>query len=236
MQRIVTDHNPKINQDQMPHATASKSLERGIPAMLQFLPFFAFQFRSNPLLLIDGQELGFLGTVRQQKVSEYTTDYRRRPLQNQEPPPTTDAEPVQVIQDETRNRSSQNRANWVSRHQERNRPGLLALGKPVGQVQSNPGEIARLRQPQKKPHDVQLMHRVHEARQHRQHSPGNQDSGDPNPRSNLVQQQIAGNFEEEVAEKENPEDQSVLLAGNGQFLIHRQRGKPDVHAIEKGND
>jgi hypothetical protein len=80
------------------------------------------------------------------------------------------------------------------------------------------------------------MDTVHEAGQHRHYSPANQDSGDPHPRSDFVQQQVAGNFEEEISEKENPEDQSVLLAGDGQFPIHRQRGKPNVDAIEKGND
>jgi len=51
-----------------------------------------------------------------------------------------------------------------------------------------------------------------------------------------VQQQIARDFEEEVAEKENPKEQSVLLAGDGQLFVHRQRRKPNVVAIEKGND
>lgn len=103
-------------------------------------------------------------------------------------------------------------------------------------TQSDTREIACLRQPRKKAHDIQLMHSVHEARQHRDHSPANQDSGDPHARSDLVKQQIAGDFEEEISEKENPEDQSVLLVGDGQFLIHRQRGKPNVEAIKKSNN
>ncbi len=57
-----------------------------------------------------------------------------------------------------------------------------------------------------------LMDSVHEARQHCHHSPANQDSGDPHPRSDLVQQQIDRDFKEEIAEKENSEDQSVLNA------------------------
>ena len=34
----------------------------------------------------------------------------------------------------------------------------------------------------------------------------------------------------------NPEDQSVLLAGDRQFFVHRQPRKPNVDAIKKGND
>src|ERR1700674_753834 len=79
------------------------------------------------------------------------------------------------------------------------------------------------------------MDSVHETGQHRHNSPANQYSGDPDPRSDLVQQQIAGNFKDEVTEEENPEDQSELLAADGQLFIHRQRRKPNVVAIEKGN-
>src|SRR5713226_3790882 len=106
----------------MPHAAACQSFERGVSALLQFLLFFASQFRSNPLFLICGQKLGFVGAARQQKISEEPEDYGRNSLQHQEPPPTADAQPVYVIEDETRNRSSQDRGNWVARQEQRQRP------------------------------------------------------------------------------------------------------------------
>jgi hypothetical protein len=48
------------------------------------------------------------------------------------------------------------------------------------------------------------MHSVHEARQRRHHSPANQNSGDPHPRPDLVQQQIAGYFEKKYPKKKIP--------------------------------
>src|SRR6267143_3535812 len=80
------------------------------------------------------------------------------------------------------------------------------------------------------------MDSVHEAGQHRHNSPANQYSGDPDARADFVQQQIAGDFKDGVAEKENPKEQSVLLAADGQLFVHRQRRKPNVDAIEKGYD
>ena len=80
------------------------------------------------------------------------------------------------------------------------------------------------------------MDSVHEAGQHRHNSPAKQYSGDPDPRSDLVQQQIAGDFKDRVAEKENPKDQSELLACDSQLSVHRQRRKPNVDSVEKGND
>src|SRR6266568_6211345 len=80
------------------------------------------------------------------------------------------------------------------------------------------------------------MHGVHEAGQRGQNSPGYQDAGNPDASPNLVQQQIAGNFKEEIAKKENPYQQSELLARDGQFLVHRQRRKTNIDPVEKGND
>ena len=83
-------------------------------------------------------------------------------------------------------------------------------------------------------HDREAV--LREAGQHRHNSPANQYSGDPDPRSDLVQQQIARDFKEEVAKKENPEEQSELLASDCQLLIHRQRGKPNVDAVQISDD
>jgi hypothetical protein len=46
---------------------------------------------------------------------------------------------------------------------------------------------------------------------------------------------LAGNFKEEITDKENPKDQSELLASDGQLFVHRQRGKPSVDAVQEGN-
>jgi len=51
-----------------------------------------------------------------------------------------------------------------------------------------------------------------------------------------VQQQIAGNFEEEIPKKEDSGGESKLLAGNGQFLVHRQSRKADVDAVNERDD
>jgi hypothetical protein len=77
---------------------------------------------------------------------------------------------------------------------------------------------------------------VHEACQHGHNSPGNQDARNPDACPDSVEQQIAWDFKEEVAEKENPSDKSELLAGDGQLLVHRQGSKADVDAVEKCND
>jgi hypothetical protein len=50
-----------------------------------------------------------------------------------------------------------------------------------------------------------------------------------------VQQQVAGYLENEISEKENPCHESVLLASDSQFLVHRQSREPDVVSVKHGN-
>src|SRR6266705_4160204 len=80
------------------------------------------------------------------------------------------------------------------------------------------------------------MHVVDKASQHGHESPGNQNACNPDPAAELVQEQIAGNFKKEIAQKEDPGDQTELLAGNRQLLVHRQRRKPNVDPVEKADD
>ncbi len=51
-----------------------------------------------------------------------------------------------------------------------------------------------------------------------------------------MQHQIARNLKQEIAEKENSIQQSKLLAGDGQLLVHRQGGKPNVDPVKIRDD
>jgi hypothetical protein len=59
-----------------------------------------------------------------------------------------------------------------------------------------------------------LMSTVHKAGQRRHGSPSDQDAGDPDTSADLVHQQIAGNFEEEITDEEDPAKQSILLTAD----------------------
>jgi hypothetical protein len=80
------------------------------------------------------------------------------------------------------------------------------------------------------------MRRSHETGKHGDDTPCDQYSRNPDACSDAVQQKIAGNFKDGVAEKEDSGDESVLLARNRQFLIHCQGGKSDVVSVKGSND
>jgi hypothetical protein len=56
------------------------------------------------------------------------------------------------------------------------------------------------------------------------------------PCSDLMQQEIAGNFKDDIADEENPGYEPKLLARDSQFLVHRQGGKPNIDAVDKRHD
>src|SRR6266852_2180966 len=80
------------------------------------------------------------------------------------------------------------------------------------------------------------MHVVSKAGQHGHDSQSNQNACNPDAGDGFVQQQVARNSKEQVAEKEDHVEQTELLTGDRQFLVHRQSRKPNVDAVEKAND
>src|SRR5713101_10184520 len=80
------------------------------------------------------------------------------------------------------------------------------------------------------------MRGVGKTGQHGHDSPSNQNARNPDTGADFVEQQVARNSKEQVAEKEDPSEQTELLAGDRQLLVHRQRRKPNVDPVEKADD
>src|SRR5579864_6732204 len=64
-------------------------------------------------------------------------------------------------------------------------------------------------------------------------APCDQDAGDPHTRADPMKDQVAGNFKQEVAPKENPGGEPELLAGDCQLPIHCQRREPQVDPVDE---
>src|SRR5215469_14934006 len=111
----------------------------------------------------------------------------------------------------------------------------LLLPKPVRQIEKDSRKIPSFSKPEQKPRGVQLVRSSRETRNYGDDAPCDQYSGDPDTRPDSVQQKIAGYLKNEITEKEDTGDESILLAGDPEFLVHRQRREPDVVAVEHGN-
>src|SRR5262249_11331187 len=68
------------------------------------------------------------------------------------------------------------------------------------------------------------------------HTPGNHDPGNPPPRPDLFQDEVRGHLEDEVAEEEDADAEAEHFGGKAELLVHGERRKPGIDAIEIGDE
>src|SRR5215469_11298041 len=94
----AADKECETNGYEMPDPPVRKHLYRRDSMLCQLLPFFFQKFRTNPVLLLLVKKLGFRGTVGQQKIGKEPADHGWTSLQDQEPSPTAESQPMDMIQ------------------------------------------------------------------------------------------------------------------------------------------
>ncbi|MNL50939.1 hypothetical protein D3C87_1739990 [compost metagenome] len=65
-------------------------------------------------------------------------------------------------------------------------------------------------------------------------APGDHDARDPDPRTDLVQDDVAGDFAEEVADEEHARAESIDCFAKGEIVHHLQLGKAYIDSIQIG--
>src|SRR3977135_3957139 len=70
----------------------------------------------------------------------------------------------------------------------------------------------------------------------RQDSPAQHDTRDPFARAEAFEQQVGGNFEEEIGEEEDPGSEAERGRRQAKVTVHRQRGKAHIDAVEIGDE
>src|SRR5262249_42645191 len=68
--------------------------------------------------------------------------------------------------------------------------------------------------------------------QSRNDTPGEEDAGDPSARTDLVEEQVAGNFSQKVAEEKQTGSEAEHRIGEMQMTDHLRRGHADIRAIQ----
>jgi hypothetical protein len=98
-------------------------------------------------------------------------------------------------------------------------PGIC----PPGDAEDDPRRVER--------RDVRDEHR-----RHRHEPPHDHDPRDPQPRAHALEQQVARNLEDAVAEEEQSGADPVRGVAQMQVALQRVRGEPDVDAVDVGDD
>src|SRR5262249_54537382 len=199
-------------------------------------PFLSRQFCGDPGLLVRCEKYRFCWTARQEEISDNAEGDSGQAFQDEEPAPTADRQPMDVIQDQARNWSAQHIRDRHGSHKQRDHLRLFALPEPIRQVQNDTWEEASLGNAEQEASGIQLQHALHGSSKYCYDPPTDQDAGNPNPCSDLVQEQIAWDLKEEVPAKENAREQSELGTRDGQGGVHCQGRETNVDAVEEGNN
>ena len=103
-------------------------------------------------------------------------------------------------------------------------------------VNDDAREESRLRHSQQEARDVKLQRRAHERSQRRYKTPRDENARKPFTGAPMLDQERAGNFQDEIAEEEDAETQPEHLLGKLQVAGHAQLGEADIGAIEVGDN
>ena len=77
---------------------------------------------------------------------------------------------------------------------------------------------------------------MREERRHRHEAPDDHDAGNPEARANAGEDQVARNLEEAIAEKEETGADTVGRVVQSEVPLQFGGRKPDVHAVDVGDD
>ena len=132
-------------------------------------------------------------------------------------------------------RSPEKAGDGDGQHEAREQAASLGRRHPLAQKQNDPREKPRFSHPKQEAEPIELKWGGHEGHQRGNHTPSQEDATDPSPCPHPIENQIAGNLEKHVTEKENP--RSKAIGGRVQTKIP---GNPfgserNIDAIEVGD-
>src|ERR1700732_4991118 len=102
----MADQCGEIDSAQMPDPPVRKRLNSSEPASGQFFMFFKREVGCDPVFFLSCEKFGFRGSAGQQEVGDNTAQNSWNALQNEQPSPTANSKPMDVIQNHARQRST----------------------------------------------------------------------------------------------------------------------------------
>jgi hypothetical protein len=188
-------------------------------------------------LLGGAQPLGVLGLLGQPGQHEEAGDHRGNAFKDEQPLPVGQmAHVLHAVHDGARDRAAHGAGDGERGHEQAVDARAVAGREPVGQIQHHAGEEARLDHAQDEAQHIEHGGRGHIGHGHGGRAPEDGDARQRLACADLLQQQVAGHFEQEVADEEDAGAQAVDSLAELQVLQHLQLGEADVDAVYPGQD
>src|SRR5580698_7389537 len=163
-------------------------------------------------------------------------------LENEQPLPAFQS-PTRQAQQHPGDRRSDDRRNRDRQHEQADHPGAVHGRKPQGQIEDDAGKEAGLAGAEQQTQRIENTRRRNSGRRRyrwdegegrRNDPPGDHDACDPDARADLFQEDVGGDFEQEISDEEQSRAQSESGFAQTERLVHVQLGEADIDAIEIG--
>jgi hypothetical protein len=116
----------------------------------QLLGLFFSQFGQYAVFLIRLEEFGVRRPVRQEEIGKDSSEHSWNTLQDQQPPPAAEPDPVNVIQNPAGYWSTDHVRDGIAHGNQGCRLGQVPVTEPESEVQCDSGPVSRFRHPEKK--------------------------------------------------------------------------------------
>jgi len=111
---------------------------------------------------------------------------------------------------------------------------MMVSREPVGEIEDQPGKEPGLGDAQQKPHGAEARRPADRGGEPGQDPPGDHDAGDPQPRADLLHDQVTRQLENRVAPIKCAERKAKGGSRHPEIIAHGQPGEADVDAVDIG--
>ncbi len=157
---------------------------------------------------------------------------RRQPFEQEQPLPSLKAGRAVQREQPSRERPADDAGERSRGHEPRDGAGALGGRKPAGEIQDDARKEARFCRAEKESQREEAPRAAHEHRGRRHEPPRNHDARDPDPHANPIEQEVAGNLEEDIRDEEHARPEAVNGCRETEGGVHLQRRESDVDAVE----
>ena len=196
----------------------------------------AAQAVDQPTALIGIEPVRLLGTVGEIEHHDETQQDRRQALADEQPLPAPQPPNPVHAKNQPGYRGADHRRYRDRDHEASDHAGAIGRGEPIGQEEDDPWKEAGLGSAEEEADHEEARFVPDQSHSGRQQTPGHHDPGDPQPRPEPLERQIARHFEEEVAEKEDSGAPSEYRCGEAEIAVHLQCGEADIDPIEVADE
>ena len=174
--------------------------------------------------------------LRQQREHRDAHEHGRHALDDEHELPAAEPEPSVELHDARRERSADHVAQRRGRHEHRQTEPAMARRDPGAEVVEEPRQEPGLGHAEQKPHHVERRQAADPCGRDDDHPPRQHDPREPSPRTDAHQHEVARDLEQAVADEEDPGREPVHGRTEAQVLVHLQRRKADVRAVDEAEE